>query len=384
MRILIVHNSYKESGGEITVVNNQTELLKNKGDEVYTYITDNKEIDKYGKMDKLRLLKNAYSSPRTVRDITEIIKEFRPDIAHVHNVYPLISPVVYKVLHDNEIPIVQTLHNYRFICPNGLFFINGEVCTKCLDKKSYYQCGFNKCYHNSFVQSFWYADIVSRGNKWFRYIDKFVALNNFVKDKMTQRGFDESKITIVPNFSYKADIKQDIHSKKEYFLYLGRLSPEKGLETLLEAIDNINGIKLYVAGDGVLKDKIMSYEHKGKVKYLGWVSGEKKDLLIKNARALIVPSECHENFPLVILEAMALGTPTIASKMGGMQYLVEDGVSGKLFEAGNHKDLIEKIKYFSDDFVVSKMGKMAQEVYENNYTPEIIYNELMQVYRDVI
>jgi len=384
MRVLIIHNSYKEFGGEDSVVNNQVKLLTEKGDEVCSYIVDSKEIDNYSKLDKLRLLKNAYSSPKTMRNITKIIKKFQPDIAHVHNVYPLISPVVYKVLHDNNIPMVQTLHNYRFICPNGLFFINGEICTKCLDKKNYYQCGFNKCYHDSYTQSFWYADIIAKGNKWFKYIDRFISLNHFVKDMMIQRGFAEAKIAIVPNFSYRMDTEIESKSKEDYFLYLGRLSSEKGIETLLNAIDNTEGVKLYVAGDGVFKGKVMDLERKGNVKYLGLVSGEEKNLLIKNARALIVPSEWHENFPTVILESMSVGTPVIASRMGGMQYLVEDGRNGVLFKTGDCKDLVEKIKYLSNDLVASKMSKMALEIYENKYTPEIVYNEMMKVYRDVV
>lgn len=383
MKILIIHNSYKEFGGEDSVVQNQIKLFESNGDDVYPYIVSNMKIDNYSKVEKVQLLKNAYASPETNQEITKIISDFNPDIAHIHNIYPLISPVVYKILHENNIPIVQTLHNYRFICPNGLFFRDGEICTKCLDKKSYYQCGVNQCYHDSYVQSFWYADIISRGSKWFKYIDKFIALNPFIKDMMIQRGFNSKKISIVPNFSYEIDVKNDEKSNEEYVLYLGRLTREKGIETLLKSMDKIDGMKLFVAGEGELKENVLSAEKSGKVKYLGFVNGDEKNSLIKNATALIVPSEWYEPFGMVAIEAMALGTPVIASEIGGLKYLIEDGRNGVLFNPGDVDDLVRKINYIRYDSDNSALSKTAQKLFKEKYTAEVVYQEIKKINQSV-
>lgn len=379
MKILIVHNFYKEYGGEDISVNNQVDLLENNDIEVVNYFINSSAIDSFSKLDKFRLLKSAYASSKTEKDVLDIIKKFKPDIAHVHNVYPLISPIIYKVLHDNKIPIVQTLHNYRFICPNGLLFNQGEVCTKCLDTKNYYHCVHNKCYHNSILQSFWYADIISKGQKYFKYINKFIALTQFTKNMMTERGYAPDKISIVPNFTNTT--KYEPIEKENYFLYIGRFSSEKGINILLKASEMYQGkSQIYFAGKGDLLNKITSSK---KVKYIGFINGDEKIDFIRKAKAIIVPSVCYEVFGMSVIESFSHGTLVISSQIGGLQSLIENGYNGFLFDPANAQDLVRKMEMLDDKKELERMSKNAINTYRAKYTPDIHFKRLMGIYNEL-
>ncbi|NLD46535.1 MAG: glycosyltransferase family 4 protein [Clostridiaceae bacterium] len=388
MKVLIIHNSYKEYGGEDKVVESQVKLFKEREIDYITYFCNSNEIDNYTAVQKLLLLKNGYASINTKNNIERLIEEHKPDVAHVHNVYPLISPIVYSVLKKHKIPIVQTIHNFRFICPNSLMFNKNRICEKCLIKDSYYQCFFNKCYRQSYFQSFWYSNIISRAYKkgWLKNVDRFIVFHEFMREKLVEKGFERSKITILPNFT-EASGGEINQAKEDYFLFIGRLSEEKGISTLLRAANNADGsIKLYIVGDGPLKEKVINFasEHKEKVKYLGFKSGREKEAVIRNAKAVIVPSEWYENFPTVILESFSLGTTVIGSNIGGIPYMIKNGVNGLVFEPGNEQELNNKIKLInSDDRLLSELSVNAVKSYLSNYTKEKYFEGIKRIYAKI-
>jgi glycosyltransferase involved in cell wall biosynthesis len=387
---LLAHNFYKNYGGEDQVVENQLKLLSKKGICVKTYFENNKDINKNKGIGKIKLIQNSYSCNMTWEKTQKILGASKIDIAHIHNVYPIISPGIYNVLGKHNIPIIQTLHNYRFICPNGLMYTYNHICERCLIKNNYYECFYNKCYRKSYLQSFWYADIISRAYKkgYFNYIDRFIALTPFMKEMMIKKGFPASKISIIPNYVENQFDKLS-YTKQNYFIYLGRLSEEKGIFTLLKAMENLNNrINLKIIGDGPLKEAIINFirEHKiQNIELLGFISGKEKKEFLKNAKAVIIPSECYENFPTVLLESFSLGTLGIVSKIGGVQYMINDSFNGLHFKPSNDKDLAEKILFINNNpDKMLEMSKEAYNTYLKNYTEDIFYERLINLYREVI
>ncbi|URZ03541.1 glycosyltransferase family 4 protein [Clostridium felsineum] len=390
MKILIIHNTYKNYGGEDKAVDDLIKLLKDKNIEVYVYKKNNIDIDQYDKLNKIKLIKNSFCSNETIKELKLIIQTFKPDIAHIHNIYPLISPSVYKVLHDNKIKIVQTVHNYRFLCPNGLFYRSGEICTKCLEKNNFMSCIRYKCYRNSFLQSLWYSLILKNGYKkgYFNKIDKFIVFNSISKKNMIRKGFEENDIEIIPNYTYGQSKDNLRDTKKNYIIFVGRLSQEKGIETLLEAMKNLKNVELKILGDGILKEEIKNRIRKFKmnnVKLLGFKQGEEKIELIKEAKALIFTSEWYETFGLTIIEAFANRTTVIASNIGGISDIVEDGKNGLLFKIKDSKDLELKIKYVLDNKEKLELfSNNAYNTFKSKYSENVFYENIISLYRSLI
>jgi len=388
MRILIIHNFYKQYGGEDKAVEDQIRLLKSAGHHVYLYSKDNKALNL---KNTIRTFLEAYYSKSTVREIGTIVDQFKPHIAHVHNIYPVISPSVYQTLSDKKVPIAQTVHNYRFICPNGLMFRKGRPCACCLEKGSYYYCGLYRCYRGSFLQSFWYADIISKAYKkgLFNKISRFIALNGFVKNKMIEKGFNEEAIEIIPHFVNINSYEITGNTRKmDYVLYIGRLSAEKGVMTLLKAMKILGNINLKIMGDGGLKHEIAEYikaNNMKNVELLGFKTGREKDYIISQAKAIVLPSECYETFGLAVVEGFSLGTAAIVSKGGALEYIIKEGVNGLCFQPGNPNDLAEKIKLIANnERLLEYMSQNAFKTYKEYYSPEIHYKRLMNLYERVI
>lgn len=390
MKVLIIHNKYSNYGGEDKIVEQQYNIFKKNGIDVRLYCKDNNFINKFTKINKFKLIKEAYYSMQVEKELLIFLVDFKPDIIHIHNIYPLVSPVVYDLFSKMNIPIVQTLHNYRFICPNGLMFNNNIVCEKCLQKDSYYHCFFNKCYHNSYVQSLWYADVIRRANNkgLFNKINKFIALNIFVKDKMVKKGFDSSKIRVIPNCIINNDNNFPDYYKEDYYIFIGRLSNEKGITTLVKAFTKMKNIKLKIVGDGPLKEAINAYlKHNdlNNIELLGFKKGQEKEELISKAKAIIIPSECYENFPTVVLEAFSFGTLAIASSVGGLQYMIEENYNGVKFSAGNFYELKEKISLLDiDSDRILKLSKNAYDTYKKLYTEDTYYKSHMNLYKELL
>jgi len=325
---------------------------------------------------------------RIARRLESHVFEHKPDLAHVHNVFPMLSPSVYSSLRDNSVPVVQTIHNYRFLCPNGLFYVNGRVCEAC-QVKGYWEAVTNRCMHGSIATSALYAAAVAwgwRGGAFRSCIDRYIALNTFTAGKLVAGGVPKEKIDICGNFvSDFADVPS---AKRHYALYLGRLSSEKGLSTLLAAARLVPELPLKIAGTGPLEADLrreVGEPGMNHVELVGHVTGEVKRRLIAEALCTIVPSECHENFPLSLVESLALGTPVIASWMGGLPDLIEHGRTGLLFQAGDAEALAECLRRISDSEAGTyEMAVNALARARERFTPQRHLEQLLEIYRDAI
>lgn len=350
MKILVIHNDYQQPGGETVYVNAQISLLQQHGHSTVTYWRDNREIERYGFAQKFAFFINAFLSVRTLRDIYALVEKERPDVAHIHNVFPLISPAVYQALKQVGVPIVQTVHNFRFLCPNALFYTQGQICERCKYGDTLPAVRW-QCYRQSYLLSALYALTIGLHRRWgtFDLIDCFVPVTEFVAQKLVEGQLTTwEKIVVLGNFlPDPLPAPGSFESREPYAVYLGRLSPEKGIEVLLDAIAGLPSIVLKIAGDGPLLEALRTRARQQslRVEFLGYVSGEAKWDLLCNATASVVPSIWYEVFPFSALEAMAAGTPVVASNLGGLPHAVEDGKSGLLFRAGDSRDLLEKLAW---------------------------------------
>ena len=388
MKILVIHNDYMFPGGERIVVEAEAELLQSNGHEVINYSRSNAEIEDYGLLKKLLFFPQAIFSVKTYNNIRTLVKESQPDIAHVHNVFPLISPSVYYALRNADIPIVQTIHNFRFLCPNGLFYTNGSVCERCIHGNTLHAIRW-KCYRESYPLSVIYASTIGihRLINTFKLISTYIVLSNFTKNKLVESGVAPSEIIhVLSNYLPTAhNTRVDLKKTEPYFVFMGRLSAEKGLEFLLRAaMAKLPNGHLLVLGDGPEKDHLLSYAAElglQNVDFLGFVDGDKKETILKNAIALILPSTCYENFPLAVLESYSVGTPVIASKLGSIPELVIDGQSGLLFTPGNSDELQEKMLHLMTNPSESiRLGQAAVQFATDKYSANIHYKNLVKIY----
>lgn len=383
MTILTIHNYYKQRGGEDVVFENEVKTLKEFGHNVIVYTKHNREIDNYNFFKKLLFFLKSFYNYQVVKEIKSIIKNNKIDIAHIHNVFPLISPAVYLLLKKNNIKIVQTLHNFRFLCPNALFFTKNRVCTKCLSG-NFLHCIINKCYKDSFIFSTLYALIISINKKTFKKkIDRYIALTNFTKNIFAENGFNSEKIVVKSNPFFKQKTKRG--ENLNYFLYLGRISYEKGVEFLLESFTKLTEYKLVVAGTGEKLDQYKKMYSSSNIEYLGFVEGNRKINLIQHATAIIIPSICYENFPMAIAEAFSIGTPVIASEIGSIPFIVQNNTNGLLFKTGDLFSLKDACKILIQD------GNKREEMGDNGHKQflqemEITKNikKLVEIYLELL
>ena len=388
MRILQVHNYYQNYGGECHVVDTEKKLLEDNGHEVVQYTRHSSDIDSWCVSKKAITLASIPYNLAASKSISKFIKHVQPDVAHVHNVFPLISPSAYSVLAKASIPVVQTVHNYRFMCPNGMFFIKEKICEEC-QTRGYSSAVRNRCMRDSFVVSALYATAIA--NAWRTKIipdniARYIVLNRFVFEKLEIAGIPRKKLVICGNF-INSNIKPALN-KMRYILYLGRLSSEKGIKTLLKSLVHSNEVVLKIAGTGPDEHVLRSYasEHLvNRVEFLGFVEGEEKQRLISQAICLIVPSEWYENFPISVLESLSLGTPVIASRIGGLPDMVNHGATGFLFNPGDTNELSRFINIlWENDDIVKQMSNQAATAAETKFNPSGHLKGLIDIYNDAI
>ena len=378
-RILFVHNSYQHKGGEDSVVDDEINLLRENGHDVFEYRVSN---DKIKSMNKLDLLKTTIWSKYSTQDIKKITDKFSPDICHIHNTFPLISPSIYWELNKKNIPIVQTLHNFRLACPQAMFLRDGKICESCLGKIPL-QGIVHGCYRDSIAQTAVLSSMLVTHRilgTWKNKVTYYIALNEFCKEKFISAGIPSEKIKIKPNFVIKTN--QEQHVREDYFLYIGRLSKEKGISTLLEAFKNLPNKKLLVAGDGPEKSILMGHDN---INCIGHVGKEQIIELLLKAKAIIIPSIWYENFPKIVVEAMAYGAPIIASNIGSLATIIEDNFNGLLFDPNNAESLTKKISFIEENENARlKIGKNALDTYEKLYSKQKNYSMLIDIYSDSI
>jgi glycosyltransferase involved in cell wall biosynthesis len=390
MKVLFVHNFYQQFGGEDSAAIAERNLLESNGDEVLCFTRHNDEIKSYSFWEKAAFIPRTMYSHRTEREIRNAVGDFQPKVAFVHNVYPLISPSLYHTLHSLKVPIVQVVHDFRPFCPNGWFYIDGQICERC-KFGNYLHAVKHRCYKDSYGLSALYSAVLA-GNRMAGMTDKvaaYVCLTNFYKQKMLEVGLPENKIYVRPNFIDPAAFAPDRSApgSGEYALYLGRLSPEKGPLTVLRAFEDLPDVPLKIVGTGPLEAEMKQYirdKNLGHVEMVGFKSGADKWRMIKNALFAIIPSECYENFPMVSLEYFSGGKPIIASNLGGLPHIVEEGKTGLLYRPGDAADLVEKIRYLlSHPAQIAEMGTRGRQLAETRYGPQESYSSLMNIFAQV-
>jgi glycosyltransferase involved in cell wall biosynthesis len=378
MRILVVHNRYQHRGGEDSVVDAEISLLRSRGHEVAAYLLNN---DGISSQSIVSVAVQTLWSSSSAYALSELIQYFKSDVIHVHNTMPLISPSIYWVAARAKLPVVQTLHNFRLMCLNGLYLREGSVCEDCTGHLPW-RGVVRKCYRESTAASAVLAGMLTlhRGLSTYQNkVNRYIALNNFCRNKFIEGGLPANRIAVKPNF---VDAPVPLELQRQGFLFVGRLSVEKGINTLANAVAMLPGANLRVAGDG--PQAVFLDELSGVVK-LGSVSSETVWLEMNSAMALVIPSICYENFPRTIAEAFAAGLPVIASRIGALADIVTDGETGLLFEVGNPRDLAEKMAWaLVNPEKMAEMGRKARVQYEAEFTPEKNYQQLIAIYEEVI
>lgn len=382
MKILSVHNRYQIRGGEDECHQAEIHLLHQRGHRVEVYEESNDRIAILSKGEAaLRTLwsKEAY---QTVR---QRLQQQPCDIVHIHNFFPLISPAVYYAAKAEGVPVVQTLHNYRLLCPNALFFREGQVCEDCLGKPIPYPGIVHACYRDNRAASGSVAAMLTlhRGfNTWNKTVDRYIALTEFARQKFIQGGLPAEKIVVKPNFvDPDPGVGQGMGG---YALFVGRLSVEKGLDTLLAAWEQLpSPIPLKIVGDGPLAEHVTAAQS-GKIEYLGRKPMTEVHELMGNAQFLIFPSKWYETFGRVAIEAFAKGTPVVAANIGAIAELVDHGRTGLHFQPGHPQDLARQVQWaIEHPHELATMRQQARAEFETKYTAERNYQRLMEIYAQV-
>lgn len=385
MNILLIHNFYKYTGGEDIYVKRLFALLSKKHN-VYLYAKNNK----LPTLPKSKILINMFQNNSLEFELNHVITKFKPDIAHFHNVYPLISPQAYIICHKYKIPIVQTIHNYRFMCPKSILFRNGEVCELCVEKKFFYPSIIHKCYQDSVIASGAMASSIYYFKKRnaFDYIDLFLFPSHFTRDYYIQHlGLPTARTEIVPYYIESGiTIKNGVKILQEkYFLFVGRLAEEKGIMPLLKLFATLPQYNLVVIGDGPLRNQVSQYKKYRNIIIKGFLQREKIFDYIQNALCVIIPSLWYEVLPMVLLESFSKGTPVIVPKLGSFPYLVKDVKTGLFFNPFDFNDIKRKIeKIYDSSNLVIEMRRNVIKEYSDKYTKETHLKNLLNSYSKVI
>jgi glycosyltransferase involved in cell wall biosynthesis len=389
MKIVLVHNTYQQPGGEDTVFRNERDLLKSAGHEIVEYQRSNEDASHYVSIRQLALAKRTIWASDTRREFRQLLLRERPDIVHVHNTFVRVSPSIYWACHDAQVPAVQRLPNYRLLCPGSNFLRDGKVCEECLEHGVWRSVRYG-CYRGSRPATAVVAAMLATHRflgTWSRLIEYYLVPTQFGRGKFISGGFPRDRIIVKPNFVY-ADPREG-NCDRTYALYVGRLSPEKGLRTLLAAWARLrNSIPLHIVGDGPMRAELEEYVRQhglSSVCFRGSLNWDDAMAVMKGARCLFFPSECYEGFGMAMIEGFACGTPVIASRTGSMQELVSDGRTGLLFTPSDAEDLARKAAWaWSHPARMAEMGQQARREYEAKYTAARNYEMLMETYRQAI
>lgn len=381
MKCLMVHNSYQQSGGEDQVFNAEARLLEAHGHDVVRFTAHN---------DAVRELAPAALAMKTIwnhaaaRDARAVMRRERPQVVHVHNTFPLISPAIYHAAWAEGVPVVQTLHNYRLLCPNALLFRDGHVCEDCLRRPIPVPGAVHACYRGSRAASSAVVAMLAVHRllgTWTRRVDVFIALSDFARQKYIEGGLPAEKIVIKPNF-----IDPDPGPRETsagYALFVGRLSPEKGLDTLIAAWERLaTRIPLKIVGTGPLAgDAEAAARRMAEVEWLGGLPREQVLALMKRAEFLVIPSLWYEAFGVVIAEAYGVGLPVISSNLGSMSSLIRPGRTGLHYRPGDAADLAARVEWaIAHRAEMAEMGRQARREYEMWYTADRNYEMLVHAY----
>jgi glycosyltransferase involved in cell wall biosynthesis len=390
MKVLVVHSRYKERGGEDSAVESEEQLLATEGHTVLPYHRNNAEIERFTMFQRAVLPGTTVWSKKSLAEVRQVALRHKPDVAHFHNTFPLISPAAYSACRSAGVPVVQTLHNYRLLCPAATFFRGGRPCECCLGKKVPWPGVRYACYQGSRAATGTVAAMVAIHRvlgTWTDTVDLYIALSDFAKDKFIAGGLPSARIVVKPNFVHPdPGADRDV---SDYALFVGRLSREKGLGTLFAAWKQLgNKIPLLVAGDGPLRRELEGLvERLGLVgvRFAGQLDRQAVFAAMKRARFLAVPSECYENFPMTVVEAYACGTPVIAAGHGALREIVADQRTGLHFVPGDAEDLARKTEWaWTHPREMEEIGRAGRAEFVAKYNADRNYRTLMDIYKRAI
>ena len=378
LRVLVAHNAYQQRGGEDFVVDAEIGLLQGRGHQVELFSRRNDELAHTG---RIAAAVQAVWSARTVADLTHRITAFKPDLIHAHNTFPLISPSLYAAAARAGIPVVQTLHNFRLLCPQAMFLRDGRICEDCLGKLPW-RGVVHRCYRGSVAQTAVVASMLGIHRAMGTYRDqvtRYIAQTEFSWRKFIEGGLPADRISIKPNF---VDVPAGMEGERSGGLFVGRLSGEKGIQVLLGALDSVQGSAIDVVGVGPEEARLRG--HYG-VRLHGWMESARVLERMRAAAFLVAPSIWYEGFPRVIVEAFACALPVIASRLGSIAEIIRDGETGLLFEPGDAVDLARKMAWAeANPAAMRELGMKARRDYEEKYTPARNYQQLIAIYAQAI
>jgi glycosyltransferase involved in cell wall biosynthesis len=389
VKILLVHCHYQQPGGEDVVFERERRLLERAGHQVVVYSRRNLEVNSYPGVKRLVLLQKAVWNGDTRNTFVELLRAAKPDVVHVHNTWVMISPSIYSACREAGVPVVQTLHNYRLLCPAGIFFRDGKICEECLEH-SLWRSVRHRCYRDSHAETAAVGLMLAvhrTRHTWDLEVASFITLTEFARNKFLQGGLPAHKLFVKPNF-----VDPDPGPRTgdgSYAIFAGRLSPEKRVGTLLSGWTHLRShVPLMVVGGGPQRDELEKdaiIKNLSMVVFKGTLPHDQTLRTIKGARFLIFASEWYETFGLTIIEAFACGIPVICSRLGAMQEIVEDGRTGLHFTSGDSQNLAEKVEWaWNHPKRMQQMGEEARREYESKYSAEKNYPILMEIYKQAI
>jgi glycosyltransferase involved in cell wall biosynthesis len=389
MKIVLVHNTYREAGGEDVVFESERRLLERAGHSVTPYVRSNTEMQDDSVIARIAIVPRMLWSSKTRHEVAAILDRARPDIVHVHNTFMRITPSIYSACAERGIPVVQTLHNFRLLCPGGNFFRHGVICRECVDH-NLLQSVRHACFRDSRGATAAVALMLAFHRTLETYeksVACFITLTKFAKQEFVAAGFPPEKFVVKPNFA--DEDPQQRTEKGEYALFVGRLMENKGPRILLNAWKRLCGrYPLHIVGDGPDRESLEAEARESRlleVSFRGRISREAVIQAIKGARFIIVPSVLYEGFPMCIVESFACGTPVLCSRLGGLAEIVEDHVTGLHFKPGDAGDLARTMEWaWNHPSELERMGHAARAEYETKYTAEKNYLHLMHIYEQVL
>jgi len=383
MKILQIHNATTHRGGGEVEVELISKLLNDHEYDVILIERSNKDLSN-GLIKKANAFINGSYSLNAYRRMLRIIKLNRPDIVHVHGLYPFFTPSVLVACRKMEIPVVLHCHSFQLICPNSLLFQNNHICELCCNNKEYW-CLLKNCRNNIFESVAYVIRhfTAKRFHLFHNNVDFFIVPTEFSRQRHILAGYQKRQILVLPNMVAIPDKMADV-SDGHYAAFVGRLSPEKGIETLLLAASKLPAVQFRIAGDGPLLPSLLKRSTKNCV-LLGFLRKKELAEFYCKAKFVVIPSLGFETFCLVVAEAMSYGLPVIASRIGALQELVEDGLTGLLFEPGNVEELASKIHSLWDNpKLCKKMGMAGREKALREFSEDVYYERLISIYNKAI
>lgn len=386
VKVLLVHNRHRWHGGSDVAMEADAALLEAHGHEVVRYERDNDDIDEGRPLGRARAAVQTVWSSETRRQVAALVERERPDVAHFHNTFPLVSPSAYAPCNDAGVPVVQTIHNFRLVCPNTFLYRDGHVCTDCVGHLVPWPGVVHACYRDSRGASAVVAAMLTGhrlARTWSRRVDLYLAVTEFARQQVLPGGLPPERVAVRWNFVDAPLGPTAPEERGDFALFAGRLSEEKGYDTLLDAWRDLGHIRLKIVGDGPGREHIEARVARERlsVEVVGHLPHERVLELMRAARLFVFPARWFETSSLVVIEAFASGTPVVASRLGAVLELVADDETGFLAEPGDARSLADRVRWaWARPERLGAVAVAARRRYEQRHTPEEAYRSLQRAY----